>query len=79
MRDTGEKGENFNFQSCYFCHKKLSFNVKFYGEFNGAIFIFLCCIFWSNNKFGNFRHGHFHSFWMIQVTFVLIDLKFGKS
>ena len=33
--DPGEKGENV--QSRYFCHKMLSFDAQFDGEFNGAI------------------------------------------
>ena len=49
IRDPGEKIEKF--QSCYFCHKKLYFDAKFDGEFNGAIFIFLYCIFLQKNVF----------------------------
>ena len=48
MRDPGEKGGNF--KAVIFCDNKLSFDAKFDGEFNGAIFIFLCCILWSKTN-----------------------------
>ena len=63
IRGPGESWRKF--PSCYFCHKKLSFDVEFDGEFNGAIFIFQCCILWSQNEFENFTYGHFRSFWTI--------------
>ena len=45
MREPGEL--RWKFQSSYFHHKRLSFDAKFDGELNGAIFIFLFCILWS--------------------------------
>ena len=62
MRDPGEKGENFK---AVIFSQKLFFDAEIDGEFNGAIFIFLCCILWSENEFENCTYGHFRSFWTI--------------
>ena len=67
LRDPGEK--RWKFQSCYFYHKKHCFDAEFYGEFNGAIFIFLYGIFLSKNGFENFSYWHFQSFWTIWKPF----------
>ena len=43
IRDPGEKVENFK---VVIFAIKLALDAKFNGEFNGAIFNFLCCILW---------------------------------
>ena len=44
MRDPGEKGESF--KVVLFVIKSFVLDAKYDGEFNGAIFFFLCCILW---------------------------------
>ena len=76
LRDPGEK--RWKFQSCYFYHKKHCFYAEFYGEFNGAIFIFLYCIFLSKNEFENFFIWTFSKFLDdMKAIFEPIDLQFG--
>ena len=68
IRDPGEKGEQISKAVSTYCQKGLV-SIKFDGEFNDAIFIFLHFILWSKNEFENFTYGHFRRFWMIWKPF----------
>ena len=72
LRDPGEKGENF--KAYIFATKH--FYAECYGEFNGAIFIFLCGILLSKTNLKMLHMDIFEVFGRYELKLHLIDTFF---